>query len=189
METYGRTGTEGSGGKCLKDTETVNPLSSTRREALLSHILKSRERTADSGERNGGSQNGAIKTKEDGIRNHEQQLDNVKAQISALQQKLNSLKEEKHSLFQRLKTVLNEEDEKRGKYEDHIHSEPRILGHEEELKMSESNTVRLASAEGLPVQQRRVPLLPTPDPTLPSQPCVPGLSSNIPQFYTQFWPE
>ncbi|CAI8017681.1 hypothetical protein GBAR_LOCUS10698, partial [Geodia barretti] len=164
METYGRTGTEGSGGKCLKDTETVNPLSSTRREALLSHILKSRERTAamtyiipgrkstgcpplvwscvqNSGERNGGSQNGAIKTKEDGIRNHEQQLDNVKAQllcfvqISALQQKLNSLKEEKHSLFQRLKTVLNEEDEKRGKYEDHIHSEPRILGHEEELKM------------------------------------------------------
>ncbi|CAI8017683.1 hypothetical protein GBAR_LOCUS10698 [Geodia barretti] len=144
METYGRTGTEGSGGKCLKDTETVNPLSSTRREALLSHILKSRERTAamtyiipgrkstgcpplvwscvqNSGERNGGSQNGAIKTKEDGIRNHEQQLDNVKAQISALQQKLNSLKEEKHSLFQRLKTVLNEEDEKRGKYEDHIH--------------------------------------------------------------------
>jgi hypothetical protein len=41
--------------------------------------------------------------------------------ISALQQKLNSLKEEKHSLFQRLKTVLNEEDEKRGKYEDRIH--------------------------------------------------------------------
>ena len=38
METY-RTGTERSG-------ETVNPLSSTRREALLSHILKSRERIA-----------------------------------------------------------------------------------------------------------------------------------------------
>jgi hypothetical protein len=48
---------------------------------------------------------------------------------------LNSLKEEKHSLFQRLKTVLNEEDEKRGKYEDRIHSEPKILGHDEELKM------------------------------------------------------
>ncbi|CAI8017676.1 hypothetical protein GBAR_LOCUS10698 [Geodia barretti] len=167
--------------------------------AAMTYIIPGRKSTGcpplvwscvqNSGERNGGSQNGAIKTKEDGIRNHEQQLDNVKAQISALQQKLNSLKEEKHSLFQRLKTVLNEEDEKRGKYEDHIHSEPRILGHEEELKMSESNTVRLASAEGLPVQQRRVPLLPTPDPTLPSQPCVPGLSSNIPQFYTQFWPE
>ena len=36
---------------------------------------------SDSGERNGGSQNAAIKTKEDGIRNHEQQLDNVKAQV------------------------------------------------------------------------------------------------------------
>ena len=34
-------------------------------------------------------------------------------QISSLQSKLESLKEEKHRLFRQLKTVLNEEDEKK----------------------------------------------------------------------------
>jgi hypothetical protein len=47
----------------------------------LSSAIPALLKFSDSGERNGCSQNGAIKTKEDGIRNHEQQLDDVKAQV------------------------------------------------------------------------------------------------------------
>jgi TolA-binding protein len=114
-----------------------------------------------------------IKGRVDGVREQGQQLHDVKTQISILQNKLVSLKEEKHQLFQQLKTVLNEEDEKKKvkdeeqKHSEHVHVD--ASGDVGDHREGQDNVKRYPAQSPCPSvpstkqQQQRGPLLPTPE--------------------------
>jgi hypothetical protein len=168
----------------------VPPLQKHRREILRAYILKQKkQQTLDgcehvcvqsavcedlrSGTNASPLYDDEIKGRVDGVREQGQQLHDVKTQISILQNKLVSLKEEKHQLFQQLKTVLNEEDEKKKvkdeeqKHSEHVHVD--ASGDVGDHREGQDNVKRYPAQSPCPSvpstkqQQQRGPLLPTPE--------------------------